>query len=101
MKKERIVNWEPISDSLFSGDRITCRIGDTVVSGKVIVSPKAITVAMDFPRVTGILGRSIDVLTPVIFTETIDDGSPASWYGLCTARELLLSLYYGDIGGKS
>ena len=98
--EDRIVNWEPISEPLLSGDRITCRIGDTVISGKVTVSPKVITVALDFPRETGIIGKSVDLLTPVIFTETIEDGSPASWYGLCIAKELLLARYYGEIKEK-
>ena len=33
--------------------------------------------------------------------ESIEDGSPASWYGLLIARELLLSQYYGDVEEKT
>lgn len=95
------VDWEPIPDQICDGDRITCHISGTVVSGKVFLSPKTLCVAMDFPVARGLVGKSIDMLTPVIFTESIDDGSPASWYGISTARELLLSQYYGEVKEKT
>lgn len=95
-----IIVWEPTPDPIFDGDRITCHIGNTVISGKVSLSPKAISVAIDFPKEMEIVGKSIGLLTPLIFTESIEDGSPASWYGLIIARELLLSQYYGDVEEK-
>ena len=89
------VIWEPMPGPVYSGDRITCKIGDELISGVVTVSPKALTVAMDLPVVGGIAGRSIDCLTPTVFTETPDEGSPANWYGLNTAKEILLAEYQG------
>lgn len=102
-KQNRIdeINWEPVPGPICDGDRITCHIGGTIVSGRVFVSPKTLCVAIDFPVETGLAGKSIDMLTPVIFTESIEDGSPASWYGISTARELLLAQYYGEVKEKA
>ena len=95
------VVWEPLPGPVFSGDRITCRIGDVMVSGKVTLSPKAVAVEMDLPEPAGTAGRSLDCVAPAIFTETPEEGSPASWYGVSTAREILLEQYQGILIQKN
>ncbi len=98
--KEKGVSWEAMPGPLLNGDRLTCKIGGTIVSGKVSLTPKAIGVKMDFPREIGVTMRTIDCMSPVIFTENVEEGSPASPYGLATARELLVAQYYGDVMQK-
>lgn len=94
------VNWDPLSRPLQDGGRLTGRVGDTVLSGIVMLTPKTISVMMDLPRRNHPEVMSLQLIYPAIFTEEPWDGSPANDYGVDAARRLLVKSYYGSLGKK-
>ena len=90
------VEWIHPDADIYDGSRVAFRDGELVVRGVVSLSPKKISVTLEFPKkeIMGI--ETLDSVIPVIFTENLDEHSPASPAGRDRVKRLLIKLYYSS-----
>lgn len=90
------VEWIHPEVDIYDGSRIAFRDGEIVVRGVVSLSPKKVSVTLVSPKkeIMGI--ETLDSIIPVIFTENLDEHSPASPAGIDRAKRLLIKLYYSS-----
>ncbi len=85
---------EDLPDHLRDGSRFQICVDDTVIIGRVSLSPKDISVEILFPFQGRTAGSELMLLAPVIWTELPEPGSEANEEGREKAVKLLADIYY-------
>lgn len=93
-RKELAINSIDMKENLRNGDSFSIFLNETIVTGKVYLAPKSISVEITSPYFGRMAGADLDLIAPVIWTESPEMESVANEEGRKKAAILLADIYF-------